>query len=154
MIIKKISYLLIFFFLTNCGYQAIHSKKNNSQISINKVELIGNKNINRKIISLANLKKKNNQNYSYDLSINSNKTTESVAKDKAGNTSIYKATINVKIYLKDPNNEDQIFKEKKFSSSFSYSNIKNKFDLSQYQKNIEKNLINKISEEIIIFLSL
>ena len=34
-----------------------------------------------------------------------------------------------------------------------FNSIKNKFDLLQYQKNIEENLINKIAEEIIIFIN-
>tara|TARA_B110001452_G_C15031629_1_gene360450 strand:- start:217 stop:681 length:465 start_codon:yes stop_codon:yes gene_type:complete len=154
MIIKKFSYILIFFFLTSCGYQAIYSKKNNTSISINKIESIGDRNINRKIISLANLKERNNQNYSYDLTLSSTKIIEAVAKDKTGNTSVYKTTIVVEFYLKDPNNQDEIFKEKRFSSSFSYNNINNKFDLAKYQKNIKQNLIEKIAEEITIFLSL
>ena len=154
MIIKKFSYILIFFFLTSCGYQAIYSKKNNTSISINKIESIGDRNINRKIISLAKLKERNNQNYSYDLTLSSTKIIEAVAKDKTGNTSVYKTTIVVEFYLKDPNNQGEIFKKKIFSSSFSYNNINNKFDLVKYQKNIEQNLIEKIAEEITIFLSL
>ena len=154
MIFKKISYILIFLLVTSCGYQAIYSEKNDSKISINKIELMGDKKINRKIISLAGLKKKNNKNYSYDLTLISNKKIEAVAKDKAGNTSVYKTTISVRFYLKDPNNQNQIFKEKNFNSSFSYNNITNKFDLAKYQENIEENLIGKITEEIIIFLSL
>jgi len=154
MIIKKITYILIFFFLTSCGYQAIYSKKNDDKISINKIELIGDKNINRRIISFTNLKEEKEKKYSYNLTLISSKRIEVVAKDNAGNTSVYKTTINIKFYLKDPNNQDQIFKEKNFSSNFSYNNIDNKFDLAQYQKNIEENLINKIAEEIIIFLSL
>ena len=50
--------------------------------------------------------------------------------------------------------ENKIIKSKDFSSSFTYNNIENKFDLTQYQKSIELNLINKISEEIFIFLKL
>jgi len=153
MIIKKFTFILILFLLANCGYEAIYSKKNISKISINKITLEGNKKINRKIITQANLSKNNNENYAYDLILISNKTIESAAKDNSGNTSVYKTTITVKFYLKDPNNQNQIFKEKDFTSSFSYNNMKNKFDLSQYQKNIEDNIINKITEEIIIFLS-
>jgi hypothetical protein len=153
MIIKKLTFILIFFLLANCGYEAIYLKKNISNISINKIIIEGNKEINRKIITQANLSKNNNEAYAYDLTLISNKTTESTAKDNSGNTSVYKTTITVKFYLKDPNNQNQIFKEKDFTSSFSYNNMKNKFDLSQYQKNIEDNMINKIVEEIIIFLS-
>ena len=153
MIIKKLTFILIFFLLANCGYEAIYLKKNISNISINKITLEGNKKISRKIITQTNLSKNNNENYAYDLILISNKTIESTAKDNTGNTSVYKTTITVKFYLKDPNNQNQIFKEKDFTSSFSYNNMKNKFDLSLYQKNIENNLINKIAEEIIIFLS-
>ena len=153
MIKKKLTFILIFFLFTNCGYEAIYLKKNISNISINKIILEGNKKINRKIITQANLSKNDNETYAYDLTLISNQTIESTAKDSSGNTSVYKTTITVKFYLKDPNNQNKIFKEKDFTSNFSYNNIKNKFNLSQYQKNIENNLINKIAEEIIIFLS-
>ena len=152
--IKKFSYILILLLLTNCGYQTIYSDKRYTTTSINEIEIEGNKNIGRKIVSLANLGKNNNQNYSYNLTLISNKRIESVAKDKSGNISVYKTIIKVELYLKDSNDQGEIIKQKIFSSSFIYNNIQNKFDLSQYQKNIEKNLIDKIAEEITIYLSL
>jgi len=152
--IKKFGYILILLVLTNCGYQTIYSDKSFTATSINEIKIEGNKNIGRKIVSLANLGKDNNQNYSYNLTLISNKKIESVAKDKSGNISVYKTIVNVELYLKDPNDQEKIIKQKIFSSSFIYNNIQNKFDLSQYQKNIEKNLINKIAEEVTIYLSL
>ena len=113
----------------------------------------GNKNVNRKIVSLTNLVERNNKSYAYNLTLDSNKKIETVARDKSGNTSIYKITIITEFYLKDPNNKNKIIKNKSFSSSFSYNSIANKFDLLQYQKNIEENLINKIAEEITIFIN-
>ena len=44
-------------------------------------------------------------------------------------------------------------KEKIFIKEFSYKNLENKFDLSEYETNIENNLINQIVEEMIIYLS-
>ena len=152
--IKKFSYILILLLLANCGYQTIYSDKKYTATSINEIEIEGNKNIGRKIVSLANLGKNNNQNYSYNLTLISNKRIESVAKDKSGNISVYKTIIKVELYLKDSNDQGEIIKQKIFSSSFIYNNIQNKFDLSQYQKNIEKNLIDKLAEEITIYLSL
>ena len=148
MIIKKLILISILFLLTSCGYEKIYSKKNDTAISIKKIELEGNKKISRKIISLTNLRENNNKNYTYNLTLVSNKTIEAVSKNKSGNISVYKTTINVEFYLKDPNDKNKIIKQKKFNSSFSYNNIDNKFDLSQYQRNIEENLINKIAEEI------
>ena len=153
MIIKKFILILVFFAITNCGYSPIYSKKETLNISINKIELKGNKNVNRKIVSLTNLVERNNKSYAYNLTLDSNKKIETVARDKSGNTSIYKITIITEFYLKDPNNKNKIIKNKSFSSSFSYNSIANKFDLLQYQKNIEENLINKIAEEIIIFIN-
>jgi len=154
MIIKKLILISILFLLTSCGYETIYSKKNDTAISIKKIELEGNKKISRKIISLTNLRENNNKNYTYNLTLVSNKTIEAVSKNKSGNISVYKTTINVEFYLKDPNDKNKIIKQKKFNSSFSYNNMDNKFDLSQYQKNIEENLINKIAEKITIFLNI
>ena len=56
----------------------------------------------------------------------------------------------MQVFLED--NKKNVI-EKTFNKKFSYKNFLNKFDLSLYQKNVEKNLINKISEEILLFLT-
>ena len=104
--------------------------------------------IGKKIVSAFNLKKQN-QIEGYELSINSNKTTETISKDSTGKTLSFKTKINVLVSLK---NKDKVFKEKNFVAEFVYNNIKSKFDLSQYQQDIEANLTETIIEEISIFL--
>jgi len=83
------------------------------------------------------------------LVIKSNKSLETVAKNAAGDAAIYKTTITVIVSIMDGN---KIVKDKNLISDFTYNNKENKFDLSQYQKEIEENLINKIIEKINIFL--
>ena len=56
-------------------------------------------------------------------------------------------SIDVKIY-----ENDKIKSHKNFFESFSYSNNSNKFNLSNYEKNIEKNLRNKIIKNINVYL--
>ena len=150
MTIKKILVCIIFLSLSSCGYESIFSKKNNTDIIIKKIEMSGNKNINRKVISLVNLKENKNKDLGYTLWLDSSKIIEITAKDKAGNASIYKTTITVNLSL---NEGSKIVKTKLFNYSFSYNNLTNKFDLSQYQKNIEMNLINEIAEEILIYMN-
>ena len=147
--IKKIILIVIFFSLTSCGYQSIYSNNKQSDYkNINQISMEGDKNLDRKIISLLNFNKKTNS--IYDLKIISEKNNSIVAKDKAGNVSIYNFQIKVEIYiLKD----QTIFKKKKFEENFSYSKTGNNFDLLQYQNNIEANLIDKITDKIIIFLN-
>jgi hypothetical protein len=108
----------------------------------------GDKNLDRKIISLLNFNKKTNS--IYDLKIISEKTSSIVAKDKAGNASVYNFRIKVEIYILK---NKIIFKKKKFEENFNYSKTGNNFDLLQYQNNIEINLIDKIRDKIIIFLN-
>ena len=148
MILKKVNLIIILILLNSCGYESLYSKNNNIEIAIKKIELVGNKNISRKIIINTNLKE--NQNSNYNLILDSKKLIEVIAKDKNGNASIYKTTIVVNFLLEDDATK---IKSKKFCSSFSYNNLANKFDLSQYQKNIEINLINNITEEILIYLN-
>ena len=151
---KKTAYLIIFFILIGCGYEPIYSKKDSYNILIKNYILEGNKNINRKLVSLLNLKESTNQQYSsYDLTLISNSTTLASAKDNLGNTSIYKTTISVSLTLKNLENGGKAFKSKNFNASFSYNNMTNKFDLSQYQKTIETNLITRIAEEIVIYIN-
>ena len=148
--IKKKFFLILIIFLSNCGYNPIYLKKTDTEVLINSYQLIGDKNINRSIISYLGIKNNDNTNAKYNLKLNSTKLVETVAKDKVGNTSVYKTTIRVELSISEGNS---VIKERIFVSSFVYNNISNKFDLFQYQKNIDKNLIKNLSEKIFIFLT-
>ena len=50
-------------------------------------------------------------------------------------------------------NNYEINKTKSFTEKFDYNNNSNKFSLKQYEKDIEDNLINKIIERSILYLS-
>ena len=148
--IKKIFVLILLFSLQSCGYEAMYLKKIDFKEKIKSFETLGDKKINRNIISSLNLKNQN-KTKGYKLIINSSKTLQIISKDKAGNSSVYKTLIVVKVSLID---NKETLKEKVFSEQFTYNNIKNKFSLSQYQKEIEINLINKIIDEVIVFLTI
>ena len=149
MIIKKI--LLVIFsliILTSCGYDPIYSKKIDLNKLIKNYELSGDKKINRRIVSTLNFKE--NTSSKYILILDSNKKLEIVSKDKSGNVSVYKTSITVNISLK---NNKKNFKEKIFIKSFTYNSMKNKFNLSQYQKDVEASLVDDIIDDILIFLN-
>ena len=148
--IKKLISILIFVSLTSCGFQPIYSLKNKISYEIKEIELIGDKNINRKIVNIAGLKKSEGNEDLYELTLDSQKVINVMSKNKKSNVSIYRTIISVEVSLK---NENKVIKTKRFSNSFTYNNNSNKFELSEYQKNIEKNLTDKIAEEIIIFIN-
>ena len=75
---------------------------------------------------------------------------EVVSKDSSGNPSIYRLSVMVNLKLLD---NQSIIKQRDFDKSFTFNDNENKFELAQYKKNIEINLVNEIAEKIFIFVS-
>ena len=149
---KKIfTNFLLFILITACGYKPIYKKNEIATIEVGKIEFLGERKINNKIVDLIKIEKNSSDNISQTLILNSTKENIITSKDKTGNPSTYQMTIETNIILK--NNETESI-NKSFIANFSYSNKENKFELSEYKKTIEENLIKSISEKIVIFLSL
>jgi len=147
---KLIFVVTALFMLNNCGYNPIYSSKNNNfYIDISQKD---RSKLNSKIEN--NIKKFSNQNNEniIQLEISSNKKINTISKDKKGDPSRFNMTISLTINILNKNNYE-INKTKSFSEKFDYNNNSNKFLLKQYEKDIEDNLINKIIERSIIYLS-
>jgi len=145
---KSILLILLFFILANCGFEPIYSSKK-SNFNIGEIK-ITNKNKFNSIIknNLKNISNNESQN-KFDLIINSEKKRIISSKDTKGNPQLLTMIISVEVQII----KDNVIKNKKnFSQDFSYSNNSNKFSLAQYEKDIEKNLINKIIENINTYL--
>ena len=145
---KSILLILLFFILANCGFEPIYSSKK-SNFNITEIK-ITNKNKFNSIIknNLKNISNNESQN-KFDLIINSEKKRIVSSKDAKGNPQLLTIIISVEVQII----KDSVIKNKKnFSQDFSYSNNSNKFSLDQYEKDIEKNLINKIIENINTYL--
>ena len=148
---KKLIFVVIaLFILNNCGYSPIYSSKNNNfYIDISQKD---RSKLNSKIKN--NIKKFSNQNSknTIQLEISSNKKINTISKDKKGDPSRFSMTISLTINILNKNNYE-INKTKSFTEKFDYNNNSNKFSLKQYEKDIEDNLINKIIERSILYLS-
>ena len=148
---KKLIFIVIaLFMLNNCGYTPIYSSKNNNlYIDISQKD---KSKLNSKIEN--NIKKFSNQNNEsiIQLEISSNKKINIISKDKKGDPSRFSMIISLTINILNKNNYE-INKTKSFTEKFDYNNNSNKFSLKQYEKDIENNLINKIVERSIIYLS-
>ena len=145
---KSILLILLFFILANCGFEPIYSSKK-SNFNIGEIK-ITNKNRFNAIIenNLRNISNNESQNI-FDLIINSKRKKIVSSKDAKGNPQLLTMIISVEVQIIKNN---VIKNTKNFSENFSYSNNSNKFGLSQYEKDIEKNLINKIIENINTYL--
>ena len=79
-IIEKTFFIVILISLASCGYKPIFLKKNRIDAPIQSFQISGDKRIGKKIVSAFNLKKQN-QIEGYELTINRNKTTETISRD-------------------------------------------------------------------------
>tara|TARA_B110000881_G_scaffold21953_1_gene15936 strand:- start:40 stop:492 length:453 start_codon:yes stop_codon:yes gene_type:complete len=147
--LKKTTLLLLLCFFWSCGYEPLYLKKIDLDQKIKVITFSGDQKINKIIMSSLGIKEDRNLTSGYILTLKSSKKIDVVSKDKTGNPSAYKSSIIVNFSL---TNEETIIKQKEFNSSFTYNNSQNKFSLSQYQRNVELNLINEISEKIFIYL--
>ena len=148
---KLIIIVIALFILNNCGYIPIHSVKENN-FYIKEISQKNRNKLNSKIIN--NIKEFSNQDSknTIELNISSNKKIDIISKDKKGDPSKFQMIILLNINIIEKNNYE-INKTKSFSANFNYNNNSNKFELKQYEKEIENTLINKVVDKAIIYLS-
>ena len=108
------------------------------------------KDINREIVKNLDKYRDVDTNNIFDLSINSSKREDIVTKDKKGNATSYKLTLEVDINLSNISNDKNF--TKKFSKNMSFNSKSNKFELDQYRLNLEKNMISQILQDMNFYL--
>ena len=147
---KKILTVLILF-LTSCGYQPIYVSQKLDNIEFSKITLDGDLGINRKIIKSLSIKETKSKLLANELVLKSSYEMEETSKNSKGQTTSYRSTVMVDLIIE---NNSLIIKNKNFIKTFDYNKTDNKFDLVKYQIEIKNNMINKIIEEMVIYISL
>ena len=147
---KKIL-LICIFFLVSCNYQPIYQNTDLDKIEFLKITLEGDQDINRKIINSLSLKENEYDDTLNELKIKSSYEIQETSKNSKGQVQSYRSQIIVNLDIK---NKGKSILNKDYVEDFSYANKDNKFELVQYQDEIKNNLINKVIEDVILFLKL
>ena len=137
-------------FVLSCGYTPIYQTDQKLNIKLDNVNSSGDKDINREIVKNLDKYRDVDTNNIFDLSINSSKREDIVTKDKKGNATSYKLTLEVDINLSNISNDKKF--TKKFSKNMSFNSKNNKFELDQYRLSLEKNMISQILQDINLYL--
>ena len=149
---KKILVFLLlssFLLLNNCGYESIYSK-GSGNFFIKNIKIKTNDEINYKIKNRLKIFSNSNSKNRYDLEIDALKSIKIVSKDSKGDPKIYQMNIKVKVKLIE---NYQNINKINFEEYFNYNNNSNKFELKQYEKSIEDNLIEKNIENLTFYIS-
>ena len=130
-------------FAQGCGYNPVYSSKNLS-FGIDKIQHDNNKlnfQIARSLKSLSNENASNN----IDLELTSKKQKRTISKNKSGDPQIFELMITIDIKIQE--------EQKTFVTKQNYGNKENKFELNEYETQIEKQLINEIIDDILLYLA-
>tara|TARA_B110001452_G_scaffold70797_1_gene57152 strand:+ start:274 stop:735 length:462 start_codon:yes stop_codon:yes gene_type:complete len=149
---NKIILYFCFFLLFGCaGFEPLFSSKNISYYII-EIENINKNDVTKKISKKLSVYKKNtNSEKGYLLKLSADTRNIIVSKDAKGQVSSYKMIVDVNLEVLS-NNSTLPISVIKLTKDFIYQDQKNKFEQKQYKKDILENLIDKISQEIVIKL--
>ena len=132
--------------LYSCGFEAVYSVKNTnfrfSEIKTNDEAVSAVLKNN-----LSNYYSSDLEKTDYKIKINLEQSRNIKSKNKKGEALVYSIVINGKILIYRNEKIESTFNVNEF---FDYQNTSNKFDLSEYEANITRNLTTKISNELII----
>ena len=149
---KKIIIPILLLFLSSCGYEAMHSKKNivNYDFFISELITNGNRDVNikirEKLINYIIIKQGKNLN----LKISSDVEKVVTAKDTSGDPTGFKYTIIIDIKVMMENDSETYYQ---IVESFNYNNVTDRFDLKRYEREIINNLAETATQKLIYKLS-
>ena len=147
---KFILNIIIFIFISSCGYVPIYSDNNKMNFEIGKVNITGDRDLNQYIVNqLKNIKSNNKNNPKmFDLNINTKIEKIVTSKDSKGNPKTYKMISIVNLTTVKDGKEYNLGVE----SVENYNDISSKFELESFERNLKKNSASKITQEVIVYL--
>ena len=131
-----------------CSYVPVHINKD-FNFQIIEINFEGEKFINEIIRNKLEINETGEKKYR--IYYKTTKIKEIVSSDTKGDPKIFKLKINLEYIVYD---EDKKIFENNIIKQISYDSIDDKYELSQYEENILKNLSNKISEDILFSIKL
>ena len=147
---KKIFFILLFF-ISSCGYQPLYQNKDLENFKFIKITLTGDNYINKRVTNTISIQESNDAKNEKELFISSSSEIRETSKNSKGQVESFRIIVAVNLKIINKINEDT--QNKNFIKEFTYNNKQNKFELIKYQNSIKDDLIDKIINEIIIYLN-
>ena len=144
---KHLFFLVFLLLLTNCfGYKPIFSSSN-INYNIKDVKNLTQDKVTNYIVRKLKSYKSDDKKEDISLEISSSSNERVLSKDTKGDPIIFEMNIIVDVKLSLQWRNDKYFQ---FKENFSYNNRSNKFDLKLYKDNLQKNIAEKITKNIIL----
>ena len=141
---------MVIILVNSCGYTPIYSSKDSNYKIIDFKKNINN-NLTNYIQNSITILSNEDANKSLYIGLDLREEISVILKDSKGDPSRNRLKITVNLSLSDANND--LINTSIFSESFEYNIDENKFNLKQYEKNIKLNLVEQITQQILVFLA-
>ena len=150
--LKKHLLLILFLFISSCGYNAMHSEKNITKydFSISVINFKGDRDFNLKMKEKLNIYTLEKKNKDFNLEIETISKKTIFAKDLSGDPISFDNTISITINAFANNIKKRTIV---INKNFNYNNNKDKYSLKKYEKEIKNNLAETATQELIFKLS-
>ena len=145
-----ILFILIIFFLNNCGYTAKYSKDKNVNFSLEIISLSGDREFNNSLRSKLNQYTEDTKSKikKFMVSINSDYQKDIILKNSSGVATEYELKITVNFRI----NGNNVEKNYKMVETFNMKKMDDTFEESNYEKSIKDNFANIIQRKLIFYL--
>ena len=143
---KKIFLFISIFFIYSCGYSSLYLE-GKKDIFINLKGVTGDFELNNYIKNDLKISSDKNSSNIFDLSVETKYEKIILTKDAAGVATDYRLDLSVKFTILSENNKVVSYKE-----SFKIKNMNEKFEQSNYEKEIKRNFSENIKDKLILKL--
>tara|TARA_B100001057_G_scaffold270888_1_gene271050 strand:+ start:672 stop:1127 length:456 start_codon:yes stop_codon:yes gene_type:complete len=147
---KKIFLIFPLLLIISCGYTPLYSSKDSNYKVISFKKNIDN-NLTNYIENSINVLSNENANKNLNIIFDFKESISVILKDSKGDPSRNRLKITVDLSLLDEN--EKLIASKVFEENFEYNVNDNKFNLRQYEKNITQNIVEEITQQILLYLA-
>ena len=144
--IKKFTIVIALIILTGCGFAPMHSKKNNSNFSIEQINFSGERELNNFLkIGLSRYKSSNDKKFFIDVESEFSKNI--ITKDKTGKATNYELIANVTFNIES-------IKKIEYSEKKIIENLNDNFEQTKKERAVKQifatSIINKLINQLSI----
>ena len=144
--IKKFTIVIALIILTGCGFTPMHSKKNNSNFSIEQINFSGERELNNFLkIGLSRYKSSNDKKFFIDVESEFSKNI--ITKDKTGKATNYELIANVTFNIES-------IKKIEYSEKKIIENLNDNFEQTKKERSVKQifatSIINKLINQLSI----
>lgn len=147
---KKIILIVGILLISSCGYTPIYSSKESNYKIVNFKKNINNS-LTNYIQNSINVLSNENADKVLNIDLELKEEIVVILKDSKGDPAKNRLIITVNLSVLDES--ENLIASKIFSENFEYNIDDNKFNLKQYERNIKINLVEEITQQVLVYLA-